>query len=319
MNISSLNFILKSIFYVLIFTSFILQSAAADNTNHQKERYTVGFAQDTLANDWRIAQVDQLTAEFKKHPNIKLIVTDAGGKSTRQIQDMEDLVNQNVDVLIASPRDGAASTPAIERIYKKGTPVVLISRSIMNNNYTSLVTPDNYQIASDAAEYLAKKMNGKGKVLILRGVPTATTAIARTKGFLDTIKKYPGIKITAIKNANYLRGDAIRAVEDTLLAKIPFDAIYSQSDSMASGARLALMKAGISPKKKLIIGIDYIEEARAAIRTGEQTASFLYPTSAKETAEVVLKILHGKKVPKKVIVKSKIITTDNVEVIKPIF
>ena len=88
---------------------------------------------------------------------------------------------------------------------------------------------------------------------------------------------------------------------------------------MASGARLALMKAGISPKKKLIIGIDYIEEARAAIRTGEQTASFLYPTSAKETAEVVLKILHGKKVPKKVIVKSKMITNDNIEIIKPIF
>lgn len=319
MNISSLNFILKPVFYALIFSSFILQSSAADTTNHQKERYTVGFAQDTLANDWRIAQVNQLAAEFKKHPNIKLIVTDAGGKSARQIQDMEDLANQNVDVLIASPRDGAASTPAIERIYKKGIPVVLISRSIMNNNYTSLVTPDNYQIASDAAEYLAKKMNGKGKVLILRGVPTATTAIARTKGFLDTIKKYPGIKITAIKNGNYLRGDAIRAVEDTLLAKIPFDAIYSQSDSMASGARLALMKAGISPKKKLIIGIDYIEEARAAIRTGEQTASFLYPTSAKETAEVVLKILHGKKVPKKVIVKSKMITNDNIEIIKPIF
>lgn len=293
--------------------------AIADNRGHDKKIYTVGFAQDTMANDWRIAQVNQLTAEFKKYPNIRFIVTDAGGKSARQIQDMEDLANQKVDVLITSPRDGAASTPAIARIYKKGIPVVLISRSITTNDYTSLVTPDNYQIASDAAEFIAKKMKGKGKVLILRGVPTATTAIARTKGFLDTIKKYPGIKVVAIKDGNYLRGDAIRAIESVLLEKISFDAIYSQSDSMASGARLALMKAGISPKNKLIVGIDYIQEARKAIISGEQSASFLYPTSSKEAAEIVIKILHGKKVPKKVSVKSQIITKENVELIKPIF
>lgn len=319
MYAQTLKIILTSTFCSLIFISFTVQPALADSTYSKKKIYTVGFAQDTLANDWRKAQVNQLSAEFNKYPNSKLIVTDAGGKSARQIQDMEDLANQKVDVLIASPRDGAASTPAISRIYKKGIPVVLISRSITTNDYTSLVTPDNYQIASDAAEYIAKKMKGKGKVLILRGVPTATTAIARTKGFLDTIKKYQGIKVAAVKNGNYLRGDAIRAVEDVLLTKTSFDAIYSQSDSMASGARLALMKAGISPKKKLIVGIDYIQEARRAIRSGEQSASFLYPTSAKETAAIVMKILHGKKVPKKVVVNSQIVTKDNVELVKPIF
>ena len=162
-------------------------------------------------------------------------------------------------------------------------------------------------------------MSGKGKILILRGISTATSAIERTKGFLDTIKKYPGIRVVAIKDGNYLRGDAIRAIEETLAEKISFDAIFSQSDSMASGARLALKKAGISPKTKLIVGIDYIQEARTAIRDGEQSASFLFPTSAKETAAVVIKILQGKQVPKKVPVKSLNITRDNVEMIKPIF
>ena len=293
--------------------------ALADNLGHDKKIYTVGFAVDSMANDWRSAQVNQLTDEFIKYPNIRFIVTDAGGKSARQIQDMEDLANQKVDVLITSPRDGAASTPAIARIYNKGIPVVLISRNITTNDYTSLITPDDYQVASDAAELIAKKLNGKGKVLILRGIPTATTAIKRTQGFLDTIKHYPGIEVVGIKDGNYLRGDSIRAIEDALSENMSFDVIFSQSDSMASGARLALAKAGISPKKKLIVGIDYIQEARAAIRSGEQYASFLYPTSAKQAAEVVMKILYGKKVPKKVIVKSQVITKDNVELVKPIF
>ena len=101
--------------------------------------------------------------------------------------------------------------------------------------------------------------------------------------------------------------------------KIDFDAIYAQSDSMATGARLALNKAGISPKDKIIVGIDYIREAQQAIKSGNQAASFLYPTCAKEAADIVLKILHGKRVPKKIHVKSKLITKENVNKVFPIF
>lgn len=301
-----------------MFFSMSMQLASANGT-HNKESFTVGFAQDTLANDWRKAQVNQLKAEFKKHPNIKFIVTDAGGKSAKQIHDIEELAHQKVDVLITSPRNGLASTPAIARVYKQGIPVVLITRTITTDDYTTLVTPDDSKIAAKAATYIAKKLSGKGNILMLRGVPTATTAIARTNGFLNRIKKYPGIEVTAIKDGNYLRGDAIRATEAAINEKIPFDAIYAQSDSMAAGARLALLKAGISPKNILIVGIDYISEAREAIRAGNQAATFLYPTCAKETADAVLKILHGKSVAKKIHVKSKMITIKNVNKISPIF
>jgi ribose transport system substrate-binding protein len=305
-------------FLCLLFLIFTFsQQALADK--HTAKKYTIGFAQDTLANDWRRAQVEELKAQFKKYPNINFIVTDAGGKSTKQIQDIEDLAYQKVDVLITSPRDGRASTPAIARVYKQGIPIVLITREITTDDFTSIIAPDDYAIARNAAKYMAKKLSGKGNILMLQGVPTATTAIARTKGFLDTIKKYPGIKVTAIKPANYLRGDAIRATESAIMEKIPFDAIYSQSDSMAVGARLALKKSGISAKDKLIVGIDYINEARDAIKKGQQAASFIYPICAKETADVVLKILKGKKVAKRVSVESKMITKDNVDKISPIF
>lgn len=318
MDTQSMKFTVHIFFNILLFICMTGQ-ALADSSQTNNKIFTVGFAQDTMANDWRQAQVNKLTAEFEKYPNIKFIVTDAGGNSARQIQDIEDLAHQKVDVLITSPRNGAASTPAISRIYKQGIPIVLITRTITTDDYTTLVTPDDYQIAHDAAEFIAKKLSGKGKVLILRGVPTATTAMNRTRGFVDAIKQYPGIKVIAIKNGNYLRGDAIRATEEALLEKLQFDAIYAQSDSMASGARLALKKMGISPKSKLIVGIDYINEARNAIRSGEQSASFLYPTCAKQAANAVVKILHGKPVAKKITVKSQMITKDNVELVTPIF
>ena len=316
MIFSSSNLLLKAAIFVVSLFSLTFQIAYSDQHN---ENYVVGFAQDTLANDWRKAQVNALAVEFKKYSNIKFIVTNAGGSSSKQIRDIEDLAHQKVDVLITSPRNGVKSTPAISRVYKQGIPVVLITRSITTEDYTTFISPNDYEIGSRAAKFIAKKLTGKGNVLVIRGVPTATTAIARTNGFIDTIKMYPDMKVTAIKDGNYLRADAIRATETALHEKIPFDAIYVQSDSMAIGVRLALKKAGVLLKNKLIVGIDYISEAREAIRAGQQAASFLYPTCAKETANAVIKILHGKSVAKKITVKSEIITKDNVNKISPIF
>jgi ribose transport system substrate-binding protein len=127
------------------------------------------------------------------------------------------------------------------------------------------------------------------------------------------------MKIVADKTGNYLRADAIRAMEEVIAQGIEFDAIYAHSDSMASGARLALRKAGIDPRRIHIVGIDYIKEAHDAILSGEQDASFTYPTCGKEGAEAILKILKGEKVPKEVIIQSDLVTRQNVDRLKPIF
>lgn len=279
----------------------------------------IGFAQDTLANDWRIAQAEGLKSALSAYPNVSLTVTDGRGETARQIRDIEDLVHRKVDVLITSPRDGRAMTPVLSAAYRAGTPVVLLTRRIESQDYTSFIAPDDAAIARSAARYMAAQLKGKGKILMLQGVPTATTAIARTEAFLTELKNHPGVQISAIKVGNYLRADAIRAVEEAIRQGVVFDAIYSQSDSMAAGARIALRKAGIEPAKLLIVGIDYIAEAREAIRRGEQSASFTYPTCAAEAAQVALAIGRGEKVPKHVVVESVMVTRDNVERIEPIF
>lgn len=281
--------------------------------------FVVGFAQDTMANDWRAAQVNDIASAFKKHPNVKFIYTDGKGRSAKQIRDLEDLALQKVDLIMTSPRDGLAMTPVINKIYQSGIPVVLITRKIESDSFTSFVSPSDADIAKKAAAFIAKKLKGKGNILVLKGLPTATTAIARTKGFVQEIEKHSDIHIVAIKNGNYLRTDAIRAVAEAIEENIQFDAIYAQSDSMASGARLALQKAGIDPASIVTVGIDYIGEAQEAIKQGLQTASFMYPTCAEESVEVVMDILNGKPVPHHVLVDSKLITKNNVFKIPPIF
>lgn len=281
--------------------------------------FTIGFPQDNMANDWRRAQVMAVQAVLDQHANVNFIHTDAQGDTAKNIQDIEDLVDQGIDLLIISPRDSRAMTPVIANVYAQGIPVVLLTRRILSDTYTTFVSADDAKIAADAATFIVDKLNGKGKVLVLQGVPTASTAVKRTDGFMAQIAKRPGIEVVAVKPANYLRSDAIKAVEEALEEGLEFDAIYAQSDSMAAGARLALGAAGIDPQTKLIVGIDYIPEAREAIRQGRQAATFTYPTAGKEGAEVALKILAGKSVPKEIEVPSQMVTKENVETVDTVF
>ncbi len=284
----------------------------------EEKSYLVGFAQDTMSNDWRAAQVNEMKAALAPYPFIKFIYTDADGKGFRQAFDLQKLDRQGVDILVTSPRDQKAMTPVINALSKK-KPVVLLTRKPMNDGYTAFVGADDQDIAAKAASLIAEKLGGKGRVVMLKGVATATTAIAREQGFMAALKHYPGIEVVASPVANYRRDEAILKMDELLKQQLKFDAIYAHSDSMAVGARIAMERAGLNPADYVIVGIDYIAEARAAIREGKQTASFTYPTGGKEGAKIVLKIIRGEKVEKQTPVPSVVVTRDNVESVKTIF
>jgi ribose transport system substrate-binding protein len=281
--------------------------------------FVVGFAQDTLANDFRAAQVRQLAAAFARRPHINFVFSDGEGSTAKQVSDVEEFISRRVDLLIVSPRDGNALAPVIERAAAQGIPVMLLTRMAATERYTTFVAPDDRAIAREAAEFLARELGRKGRVLVLQGVPTASTAIARTEGFAEGLARYPKMSVAAVVAGNYLRADALKAMEDVIERGVEFDAIFAQSDSMATGARMALLKAGRDPSRLPIVGFDYIPEAREAIRRGEQRASFVYPTCADEAARVADELLAGRKVPRRVMVPSRMVTSANVERVETIF
>lgn len=325
----NIPFLLKSTGVIVLGLIFLIGETVADSSSQSidsnttpetdKPVFLVGFAQDTLDNDWRLQQVREVEKALASYPSIRFIVKDGKGQTSKQILDIEDLIAQGVDVLITSPRDAKALTPIISRAYRQGIHVVLLGRNIENENFTIFIAPDNRAIARRAAQYLGGKYPAGGNILMLMGLCNATTTIHRTAAFVKELKNFKQLEVVSQKTADFLRGNAIQAVEEVLADDIPFNIIYAQSDSMASGARMALKRAGVDLHKIIIVGIDYISEAQAAIRADEQNASFTYPTGGKEGANYVLKILNGEKVPKKVVIESEMVTIENVGQVKPIF
>jgi len=311
---------MKTILVICLCALSGLLSATAVAEPPAPVKFVVAFAQDTMANDWRAAQVRELRTALAAYPDIEFRFSDAGGDTAQQVRDIENFAEQRVDVLITSPRDAGLMREPIARVYRSGIPVILLTRRVAGEEFTLFITADNCAIARQAARHLALRLENNGNILILQGLTTTSSAIERTHSFLDELAQYPDLRVVAIKPADFLRSSAIMRVEEAIAEPLLFDAIYAQSDSMALGAILALKKAGLDPRKIPIVGIDYISDARTAIRAGELDASFTFPTAGREGAEAAVTLLRGGRLDsRQIIIESTAVTLDNVDDIEPIF
>lgn len=263
-----------------------------------------------MSNDWRAAQMNEIKRELKKYPNIRFLSSDANGNVENNIADIENMVSQGAQLLFLAPRNPDIVSLIASKLHRKGVKIVLLTRKLNTNDYDTYISPDDFQIAYSAAIFLAEHLHGRGKILMLEGIPTTTTAIRRKKGFYAGIENFPGIQVIS-KVANYSRSEAIHTIEAAHTMGLKYNAIYAHNDAMAIGSRLALKKMGINPATVPIVSIDFLPEVRNAILNGEQLASFTYPTCGKEGVEAALKLLQGKKVSRYIRIPSQLVTKEN--------
>lgn len=288
-----------------------LQVSAAENK-------VIAFAQDTMANDFRRAQVYEVRDEAAKYPQLSFVYSDAEGQTSLLIRQIEQFIAQKVDLLILGTNDEQTVVPVVTKAYQAGIPVIVLDRGINGNQYTSFINSDNIRIGEIGAEYIATRLNGKGRVLLFEGLQKADVTQLRSRGFLKEMAKHKGISVIK-RTGNYLRKDAIVEMEKLVADGIRVDAIFSESDSMLSGVRMVLSKNGIDPHSVVMVGCDYTSEAQQAIRDGTQSGSVLFPLGGKKSVEIALKILSGKSVPKHIYNPVKLVTRENVEQVAPIF
>ncbi len=286
--------------------------------NAYAETKTIAFAQDTMSNDFRKAQVYEVRDALSNNSELKFISSDAKGQTSLLIHHIDDFITSKADVIIVGTNDEKAVVPVVAKAYNSGIPVIVLDRGIAGNGYTTFINSDNIKIGKIGAEYIAKRLGGKGKVLLFEGLLKADVTKLRTKGFMDEIAKHKGISVIK-RTGNYLRKDAIIEMEKVIASGEKIDAIFAESDSMVSGARSAMERHGIDPSTLITIGCDYTSEARDAIRTGKQTGSVLFPLGGEKSAQIAIKILKGEKVPKHIVIPVKLVTKENVESVRPIF
>lgn len=276
-------------------------------------RWVIAMSQCNLNEPWRV----QMNADIKKaaekyKDKLVVIYKDAQADSLRQRAHVEEFLIAGVDLLIISPFEAVPLTEPIAKAYQSKVPVIVLDRRVMGDQYTQFIGADNKKIGKYAGQWIAETLGGKGKVVELKGMMTSVPAQDRNSGFREGIK---GSKVEVLFDVDYswMEENARKEMESALSRFPKIDLVYAHNDPGAHGAYLAAKAAG-REKEMLFVGIDALpHEGVAYVKQGILAASFQYPTGGDVAIEQALKILAGEKVPKEIILGSRIYTAKNVD------
>lgn len=283
----------------------------------EKKRYVVGVSQCS-EDVWREKLNEELRIAALYYNDVDLRISSANDDVQMQTEQINKFVDEGVDLLIVAPGQVSIS-PAIDRAYEKGIPVIIFDRRTRSDKYTAYIGADNKQIGSSMGEYLAGTLTDGGRILELSGLSTSSPAIERSNGFDSVVQCRPGISIVEHLSADWTEQGAFRTV-DSLLSKPhnEFDCVFAHNDRMAMGARRAAEKHGLDLKHIKFCGIDAMPQKGGGMElvdNGTLFASYTYPTRGDEVMLLAMNILEGKKYNRENQLSSALVTRDNARVL----
>lgn len=286
----------------------------------QDKKWTIGFSQATTIEPWRAQFNKDIIAEAEKHPEVNLIITDGEDKTEKQVADVENLIRQEVDALLISPKESAGLTGVVQKVIDAKIPVFVLDRNVDTDQYTQFVGGDNKLIGRAAGEYAVELLGGAGKaqgnVVEIWGGMGTQPAHDRNEGFHELTDKEPGIKYLLDKQSGDWKQDqAYNIMATALRNNEDIDLVYGHNDPMAYGAYLAAKDAGREKDIKFI-GIDALPaEGVTWVKNGELTATFLYATPGAEGLRQAVRFLNGEKVEKTITLPTEKVTKENAEAV----
>ncbi|WP_241739212.1 substrate-binding domain-containing protein [Pontibacter beigongshangensis] len=160
-------------------------------------------------------------------------------------------MEQEVDLLIVSPNEAEPITPVVEEAFSKGIPVIVVDRKTSSSMYTAYVGANNYQIGKLAGEYVAKLLNGKGRIIEVWGLWGSSPAIERHNSFVDAIAAYPDIEIVAEVRGEWEKEGAKARFPAVYSQHENIDLIFAHNDVMALGAYESLQSRSAQQQQNL--------------------------------------------------------------------
>ncbi|MBY3197751.1 MULTISPECIES: substrate-binding domain-containing protein [Rhizobium] len=295
-------------------TSLVASSEAVA----QDKKWRIGFSQATTIEPWRAQFNKDIIAEAAKHPEVELIITDGEDKTEKQVADVENLIRQEVDAILVSPKESAGLTGVVMQAIDAKIPVFVLDRNVETDKYVQFVGGDNKLIGRAAGEYAVELLGGKGKatgnIVEIWGGMGTQPAHDRHDGFHEFTDKEPGIKnLLDQQSGDWKQDQAYNIMATALRNNEKIDLVYGHNDPMAYGAYLAAKDAGREKEIKFI-GIDALPgEGVTWVKNGELTATFLYATPGADGLIQAIKYLNGEKVEKNVVLPTMKVTAENAE------
>lgn len=277
-----------------------------DNAKGSEEQsdFKIGVSISTLNNPYFVNLRDAIVEAADKE-GVKVEVADAQNDTSKQLSDVEDMIQSGIDLLLINAADSEAVVTAIEAANKENIPVITLDRKAEGGDVLAHIASDNVAGGKLGAEYIIEQLGEGKKVVELQGILGVDSTTGRGSGFNEGAEGK--LEVVAQNTANYDRGEGLSVMEDILQSIGEIDAVFAHNDEMALGALEAIKSSG---RDILVVGFDGTDDAVASIEAGEMAASVAQQPDeiGRIGVETALKVLKGEEVEKEIPVDLKMIT-----------
>ena len=259
-----------------------------------KELKSVGLTVGDMANPFFVAMGKGTADAVKKiNPNAKVTALSTKYDLNTQVGQIENFIANKVDLILVNAVDPKAIAPVLKKARDAGIVVVAVDVGAEGADYT--VMSDNVAAGANACDYIAKKLNNKGNVVIVNG-PPVTSVVDRVVGCKQVLSKTPIKILSDNQDAKGSRDGGMAVMQDLLTANPKIDAVFAINDPTAIGAELAIKQA-----KRTGIFITAVDGAPDAVVALKDPKSLLEGSSAQnpyamanEGVKVGYDIMNGK-------------------------
>ncbi len=210
----------------------------------EKKPYTIYLSNNFVGNDWRQQMERVAKVSVDKGPlkgRVDLHIENVENTVQAQINSLNNIIRQKPDAILVDAASDSALNPTIKKACDAGIVVISFDQAVTE--------PCAYAVASDwnripavLAEWMAKQLNGKGNVIVDRGLAGAPISAQLQGGYEKVLEKYPDIKVVGYYNGEYALGPEQSGVASLLAANPQIDGVLTQG--YGSGAIQALKDAG---------------------------------------------------------------------------
>ncbi len=269
-----------------------------------KNRTNPAYAAARLGADRVAARFGATTAHY---------VPDKPDDVGEQIALIEKAIAERPDAAVFVPVDETACNGAIRGFDAANIPLFNIITRTTAGRRVTFVGSDDRALAKNIAGYLFAKLTHQGTIIVVEGTPASATSRERLLGFHDALAEEPAIKVRCSLRGDYQR-DVARSVFIGAVKQWPgVDAVLCANDAMALGVLDALAAKADRGDRPLVVGVNAIPEAVAAIAAGRMlaTADFDAMKMSSIATEAAVRHLRGEAIPAEIILQVQVVDAGN--------
>ena len=222
--------------------------SSGESSGGSGEKYKLGVSFASLDALYFQAQKDRVE-QAADELGFDVVVTVADNDSSKQLQQCENLLTQEVDALLVVPVDNVAIVSVVDACAEQGVPYIAVGRMPAEmDNVTFAAQGDNFDRAWESARLIRQIADENGKtgtvkVIEMIGAMTDQAAVERHQGFQEAAAEYD-LEIVSEVNTEWDTEKAYNRFNDTMQVVDEFDAVYMPSDMLISGVLSVLEKEG---------------------------------------------------------------------------